>query len=416
MVVPLGNGEQRDPIAGTLTAANVDLRQECPADRDCRAEYELLIEWVDPVSDHDVSVVVQATALIQIEGSDTLPVGARTGLEASRPIAVDVPLVSDGVEGMATVDAAHPLAMWSVVVDADAAALPAALEWPIESRGTFVATIAGGPEGRTMEYGDGPGAAVIVIPEAGEELVPQGGATERLTFDPFAGCRPAEPCRRRFTVVARWFAPDPTYTAAIDWRFDAGIVYHGEVGPAAGAAVRATVEGETIVTNDGAGLSASVDGVATLDPSNPGISTRRTIQLAIPALALASDLLGGPVPAVTARVRLDASASGPVGGDPIAILTQWGPDSTYARAAYQFPDPLLDGGPVDAVVFPAIACRADRACAVEMQLGLGLSANDAPRLAKLEVTVAWTVDVELRYPPGARPPAGVAMDLRDVTP
>lgn len=416
-VVPLVDGEQRDPIVGTVTSASVDLRQTCPADRDCRAEYELILEWVDPRPGPEVTVVVESNALVQIEGPETLPVGATTRLEASRPVAVEVPLVSDAVDGRATLDAAHPLAMWSVLVDADAGAIPAPLEWPIESRGTFVATITAGPEGRATEYGDGPGAAIVLIPADGPELVPEGGSTPRLAFDPFGGCRPAEPCRHRFTVVARWFAVDPTVTAAIAWHLDAGIVYHGDIGPGPGAAVSATVGGETLVSSDGAGLTATLEGTATLDPSRPGIGERRTLELAIPALALSSDLLGGPVPAVTARVRLDARASAPVGGDPISILTDWWPDQSFARATYLFPEPVLDGGPIEALVFPANGCRADRACAAELRLGLGVPAlKDGSRLEKVEVTVAWRVDVELRYPPGVRPPAGVAMDLRDVTP
>jgi hypothetical protein len=413
--VPLDREKPLEPLAGRLTYASVDPRNTCPANRDCQAQFELLVEWIDPSPGLEVNALVEATSLVQIQGPETLPVSARTRLGAEMPVAVEVPVVSDGVDGHIVVDAAHPLAMWSVVIDADAGAIAAPLAWPVESRGSFVATVTQ-ESGQPLRQFDKQGLSIFLIPEAADEIVPEIGGGVRHAFDPFSGCLPETACHRQITVVVRWFAADPTFAATVDWRLDSGIVYHGDVHPAPDADVHAEVDGETVVTDEGPVITASAEGVVTLDSSDAGISERRGLELEIPQVALASDLLGGPVPALTGSVSLQARSSAAVQGDPLSILASWEPAESFAREGYQFPDPQLNGGALDIPVFPAPACRADGACNATMTLGFGLSANDTPRLEGVGITVTWRVEVRLQYPPGRRPPAGAALTLRDVQP
>jgi hypothetical protein len=403
-----------DHPASELTFASVDLLEACPENIDCLLGYELFVEWIDPLAGLEVDVELEASSLVQIEGPIELPIGADARVAVAEPVAVNRPVLNDNVGGTALVNSDQPLAMWSVVLEANEGAIPAPLAWPIETRGSFIATITPA-SGGAIAADDSGGVSILLIPEGASEIVPETpqGAV-RHAFDPFPGCPPDAPCERRIAIVVRWFSDDPGHAATVAWRLDAGVVFHGDAEPAAGASVETRVDRETLITRAGPVITASAEGSIELDSSDAEINERRSLQLDIPEAALAAELLGGPVPAVTGTVTLHAQSSAPIEGDPV-IFANLILSEGYGFH-YTLPIPELNATAGEIVIFPAPNCRADRPCTDTLVLAVGLSANDRERLGGIRIMVAWKIEVRLQYPLGSQPPADAALRLSDVLP
>jgi hypothetical protein len=414
-ILPAETGRPLHGDGSGLAGGDVDLLEACPVDLDCLLEYELLVEWIDPIPGIEVIARVEAASLIQIEGPVDLPPVAEAWIVLGEPAALEVPVLSDDVGGSAVVDLEHPLAMWSVVVDATEGAVPAALAWPIEARGSFVAIM--GPvsaePGTQLEDRD---VSILLVPESGEEMsvdVTAGGVQH--AFDPFAGCIAHASCQRRMTVVVRWLGTEPGLGATVDWRLDAGIVYHGDEQPADGAEVQARIDSDVLVSGAGEVITASADGVIELDSSDRVMSDR-DLELTIPSAALATELLGGPVPVVTGTLMLEARSSRPIDGEPVFVFTTAKEPTDDKVVDLGNLRLELNGGGTELAIHPATHCRADRACDSALTLRFRLSANNLSRLDNVAITLSWSLDVRLHYPPGSDPPASAVIRLLDVEP
>ena len=415
-VVSAESGRPLQDQGSRLGDAGVGLLDACPEFLDCLLEYELIVEWVDPIPGLEVGVEVEASSLIQIQGPVELPPGATAGLEVAEAVARDVSVLSDDVGTSVVIDTEHPLAMWSVAIDANESAIPAALAWPTEARGSFTASI--GPVSdqpdAQLEEGD---VSILLILDAGDEMSPE--VTPWLAqhdFDPFTGCLSDRACQRRLTVVVRWLGFEPGLGAAIDWRLDAGIVFHGDPRPAPDAEVQARIESETLIGDGGPALTAMADGVIELDPSGGGSTEYRNVELHIPRTALAAELLGGPTPAVTGIATVEARSSRAIEGDPAFVFTSIGEQAEEGSMPFSAPDPQINGGSVETPLHPATQCRANRVCESTLSLSARLSDRDLARLGDATVTLTWRIEIRLRYPTDSDPPINAPIRLSHAEP
>lgn len=400
-----------------LSGTSIDLHAICHDDHDCTGDYEVLVEWVDPLPDVEIRVEITASWLIQVQGPEELPLGAEVRVELAEPVRRDVTVLNDNVAGTVVVDAARPLAMWSIALQANEAAMLAETTWPVESRGSLTAVVSPEPGDRSDRIDDND-MAILLVTEADEQNI---GAIwsrrPRHGFDPFSDCRAGAACVRRVTVVVLWFDEEPQRAARVDWQLNSGIVYHGGIQPAPAAEVRARIESETVINQRGPLLTASADGVIELDTSRGGITDRTILRLDIPREALAADLLGGPIPFITGTVTLAARSSQPIDGEPVSVLAifQYRPDTQVlglSRSRWRWSSRFeLNGPPIELHVYPGTECRADRACSSTLTLETGGLGAPDPRLADETVKLTWRVEVRIRYPAGSDPPDAARLRL-----
>jgi hypothetical protein len=230
-------------------------------------------------------------------------------------------------------------------------------------------------------------------------------------FDPFNGCTTGVPCDRSITIIARWFAQDQAAAAQIDWKLDAGLVYHGDELPRPGALVRATVREEIAIGPDGPSLNATIEGTIEFDATEGGLRASDEISLTIPREALSSALVGGPVPAINGLLTIEGDTAEATTADLQPLLIRWGPPETFADPSWRFPEPQPNGDPVTAVVFPGVGCHSDQSCSANLTIEAGVIANDLEALTGNAITVRWQLRVTLNYPAGTTLPPGLEIGL-----
>jgi len=413
--VAVGGQAPIDDEQNRLGAVTVDLLANCAELRDCALSYEAIVEWLDPRADASARVTLRANASSEIVGPEVAPVDAEVVVAVDEAGPVDDPSIGDVIEEQGvTLAADRPLVMRHVTVRANAAAVPAALEWPLDPRGALVTSLSVDPPPDNVPL-VGAGAIVSLIPDdavdaqEGLEELTAGGSTP---FAPFQGCMPGQPCERAFTLVIAWFSPDPALVATVDWQLTAGIAFHGDAAPGHGATVEIEVDGRTNVTADGARLRATAEGTVTLDRNIPrGNNEEVGVTLDVPRAALDPDALGGPIPALTGTFAVEATASRSLGEEPLAVSLGIGPETLLAQPGYSL-RPVVGGPRLSAPIFPGRGCRAGTTCELLMGLTFHLGPAELDRLTDTDrIEVHWAFEVTLAYPDGVAVPPGADIEL-----
>lgn len=394
-----------------FASERIDLLEACQPDLDCVLEFDAVVEWVDARPGTSAVVELMADAQVAITGPEEVPVGATIALHLADAVATDAVVRSDQVEGTASLDAEHPMATWTIRASADAGAIPEEVRWPTDGRMAFVSgvEVTGGTE-EDRRPGTSPPIRILVFDETGAELP---GTVRR--FDAFRDCTPGVTCEAELTVIAQWLGARGDEQVKFDWRLYGGIVYHGPERPADDAEIELVVAHVSVAGGDGPSLEASIEGELTFDTSAAGLQTSRLIRLDVPEAAMDARLIGGPVPALSGRLTVSGTTSGPATEGLQPLLLRLEREPTGVSTGYSL-DPVPNGEPTGTIVFPAIDCRAERACRVTHRLSAGILANDLDLLEGETVTVQWRLDVALQYPEGTELPDGLVIGLSDDDP
>jgi hypothetical protein len=392
------------PDVGTVIPSLVefDLRTACPEGRDCSVELEAIVEWLNPLADQGLSAELLITATTQIEGPEVVPVGAEVSLTAEEPVAPEVTVLRDaGSAAPVRLDEDRPMATWAVDLEASAGAMAQPLQWPIDPRGVLSIGIdVPGAEPGEYQYGD-PAVRLLLIAGGEEvELRPVVGTLQHQL--PVFRCQAiGQACQERVTLVARWVGDSPDRAITIGLDLDAGITFHTPAEPDEGAAVTVSDASRTDIHADGPSVRASLNGsIPLVDDESPVLA--RIIRIDIPASALASDRIGGPVPAVMAIVTASSTSGRPVEED-TEITFRMGEANMLVPLPFQ---PSATG-----VAWAAPECRVDARCTADFGIFSRAYRRDGG-LEGTELTTHWTVEIVLIYPDGVSPPPGAVIDLR----
>ena len=392
------------PVRGAVLPSVVefDLRGACVEGRDCELELEAAIEWLNPQSGETLAAELVITAAATIQGPESRPVGAELSLDVEPPETPEVAVVSDAASSAPVrLDADRPMVTWSLDLSANQAAMAQPLQWPIDSRAVLSLDIAV-PEATTGQYRFREPAVrlLLIVNDEEVELRPIAGNLqhELALFTCQAG---REACEEQVTLVARWDGRSPDEAVTVGWQLDAGITFHEPSAPIEGAEVRLGDPSRTDIHRDGPALSAMVEGsIPLFDDEDP--VRARAIRIDIPARALSSDRVGGPMPAILAVATAWSTSSEPV------------PDETLIR--------LRTGEREDLVPFPnepetswfawaAPDCRTDEPCSADFGLYASAYRQGGGFLDRTELVVHWKVEIVLVYPRGTAIPPGMEIGL-----
>lgn len=396
-----------------LANSRLDLDRLCPPDRDCELQFDLVLEWLEPVADGTLPVGWEADGRITLYGSEELPLDATARVESGEPQLQSVPTLSDHLseEGIRlSVD--QPLAIRHIVIEATADALPAAVEYPLE--GWAVVTIRSDTQAaRPMRAGES-GLAATLVPDPGTPAF--GAAADllgaRTPLNPFAGCAIAEPCRHGYTLRLEWVANDPTATMDVSWELDARLLYHEGPGPGEDAAVALEQDGAWSASGDSPALTATRHGRLDVPNDDGGIRVRRTVTISLSpqALPVEEPIAGGP-PAV-AIVTVRAGADRDFGEEPLSLLVSLDdPGDSQERTVR--PNAPIGGDPTRVAIFPLRGCEQGQPCEVSVTIGAGVSANDLGRVAGAGLWLDWEMEIRLPYLSLDAVPPGAALDITD---
>jgi hypothetical protein len=397
-------GTQPDRGAATLpSVTELDLRAACAEGRDCELELQAIVEWLNPRAGERLAATLTIDAVASIQGPEAVPIGAELALAVGPPETPEVAVVGD-VASSAPVrlDDERPMVTWAVDLSANEEATAQPMQWPIAPRAVLSLDTAV-PELASDEYRyrNPPLRLLLYVGDQEMELQPTlGNLQHELPL--FLRCQ-MQPgaCDEQVTIVAMWVGRSPEEAVTIGWQLDAGITFHDPAVPTDGAAISLGEPSRTDVHRDGPAVSATVEGsIPLVDEDDP--VRARTIRIDIPAAALESDRIGGPVPAVLAVVTASSTSSQPIPKETLIRL-----QSGESEGLVPFPNQPETSW----VVWAAPECRSGAPCSTDFGLGGSAYRQGGGNLDGSDLVVHWTVEVMLVYPRGTTVPASAEIDL-----
>jgi hypothetical protein len=397
-------GAQPHRGAATLpSVTELDLRAACVEGRDCELELQAIVEWLNPQEGEALAAALMIDAVASIRGPEAVPVGAELTLAVGSPETPLVAVVGD-VTSSAPVrlDDERPMVTWAVDLSANEEATAQPMQWPIAPRAVLSLDTAV-PELASDEfrYRNPPLRLLLYVGDQEMELQPTlGNLQHELPL--FLRCQ-MQPgaCDEQVTIVAMWLGRSPEEAVTIGWQLDAGITFHDPAVPTDGAAISLEEPSRTDVHRDGPAVSATVEGSIPLVDEDDPVRVR-TVRIDIPARALASDRIGGPVPAVLAVVTASSTSS-----QPIPEETQIRLGTGESEGLVPFPSQPESSW----VVWAAPECRSGAPCSAEFGLSGSAYRQGGGNLDGSDLVVHWRVEVVLAYPRNTTVPAGAEIDL-----
>lgn len=393
-------GSHPDFSAVDPSSVTFDLRAACLEDRDCELELEAVVEWLNPEGGELLAAELVITARASIEGPETVPVGAEIALAVDAARTPDVTVVGDAA-GSAPVqlDVERPMVTWSLDASANPEALSQPITWPIDAHAVLSLDIAV-PNVPPDEYRYREPPVRLLLVVAGQEmpLRPAGGNLQHEL--PLFRCGTG-PCDERVTLVAQWEGRSADEAVTLGWDLEAGLTFHEPATPVDGAAVRLSEPVRTDIHRGGPSVNATVEGSIPLFDENDPVRVRN-VRIDVPAGALASERIGGPVPAVLAHVTASSTSSQPIPDDALIRLRS-------GEVEGQVPFPSQPAASWTAWAAPE--CRADGHCSAEFGLGASAYRQGGGNLDGSDLVVHWQVEIILVYPRGTTIPAGAGIDL-----
>ncbi len=381
----------------------LDLRQACVEGRDCELALQAAVEWLNPRAGEPLSAELVITAAASITGPEVVPVGAELSLALETAETPEVMVVGDAASSAAArLDDERPMVTWSVDLSANQEATSQPMQWPIDPHAVLSLDTAV-PELPRDEYRyRNPAVKLLLfVGEQEMELRPAlGNLQHELPL--FLRCQ-MEPgaCEEQVTLVAMWLGRSPEEAVTVGWQLDAGITFHAPAAPVDGAAITLSEPARTDLHRDGPSVSATVDGSIPLFDEDDPVRVR-TVRVDIPARALESDRIGGPVPAVLAVVTASSTSSQPIPEETLIRLS-----SGEHEELVPFPNQPESSW----VVWAAPTCRADALCSADFGLGASAYRQGGGNLDGSDLVVHWQVEVLLVYPRGTVVPAGADVHL-----
>ena len=200
-----------DPQAASeaVTTGSLDLLQLCPQDRDCELQYDLVLEWLEPVAGQTFTASWHADGRVLLVGSEDLPVDASASVQVGKPDLRRIPVLSDRVaDDSIHLSVDRPIAVRHVVVSASADALP--VPPSIRSRAGAVLTVRTVVEGQVSPYyGEQPVIITLVADPGTPAWNTSNVVYGTVQLNPFAGCGVGEDCVHGYTLRAEWVASEP---------------------------------------------------------------------------------------------------------------------------------------------------------------------------------------------------------------
>lgn len=405
---PTGQPLVRDDRYGP-SSIEVDFRAFCEEPQDCAVTYTMLVEWLNPTA-ASFEAVLSATVETIVEGPEVLPPGAEARVEFGtvESVAADVLRGNVAVEPI-RLSAERPMVTWTIAIVPNEAAEAVRLGWPVEPRGTISLFVeVPDAEEESFAYRQPPVSLVVFGGEREVVLDPGNGRIVHA-LDPFAECGDT-PCPQEVTLVAAWEGDEDAPAVDIAWSIDAGIAFIGGEAAPSGAEVAVRMDSQVDVVAAGDSLRASAAGTLTITGAE---RERRStsLDLFVPAAALKPELIGGPIPALVAKLTASSTSAGGI-GDETRIVLRAMPIGDPAHVAV----PAPDSGSATVRFRPAPACRSGHVCGVDVGLSGSASRTGGRVDEDAELVVAWELEIVLLYPTGVRAPFGVEIGLSDGAP